>query len=144
MDENAENLQDSFPSKPLQKPNRKRTGKNGVSSWAPAVIWLSTVFFVGMVLGNLLWLMTADVLAFGREDRAVELTVADTDSLRDISEQLAREGLVSYPRLFRLYAKITGGAEKIRPGTYALSTRLDYPALMKALSSGTVRRDGPA
>lgn len=143
MDENAENQQESFPQEPqdIQEPKKKRTGRNGVSSLVPAIVWLTTIFFVGMVLGNLLWLLVADVLAFGRGDITVEVTISDSDDLKDISKTLAQRGLISYPGLFRLYAKFTGNAEKIRPGTYALSTRYDYHALVKALSSGTVRRD---
>lgn len=143
MDENAENQQESFPQEPqeIQEPKKKRTGQKGVSSLVPAIVWLTMVFFVGMVLGNMLWLFAADVLAFGREDLTVEITIADTDSLKDISKSLARNGLISFPGLFRLYAKFSGAADKIRPGTYELNTKYDYPALAKVLSSGTVRRD---
>ncbi len=146
MDENAPNQQEDSLSEPLpsKEPKRKKTGQNGVSALVPAIIWLTTIFFVGMVLGNFLWLLTADVLAFGREDKTVELTVADTDSLKEISKNLAQEGLVSYPGLFRLYAKLTDAGSRIRPGTYELSTRYDYHALIRALSSGTVRRDSEA
>ncbi len=146
MDENAENQQESFPQEPQEsnESKKKRTGKNGVSSLVPAIVWLTTIFFGGMVLGNLLWLLVADVLAFGRGDITVEVTISENDTLKDISKNLERQGLISYPGLFRLYAKFTGNAEKIRPGTYALSTRYDYHALVKALSAGTVQRIGQA
>ena len=140
MDENADNPQESFPQKPLET-KKKRTGASGVSPLIPAIVWLITIFFVGMVLGNLLWLLVADVLAFGREDITVQVSIAETDSLKDISKNLAREGLISYPGLFRLYAKFTGAADKFRPGAYELSTRYDYHALAKALSSGSVRKN---
>ena len=142
MDDHAENQQESFPQEPLtsEKPKKKRTGDSSVSSITPAIVWLTTIFFVGMVLGNLLWLLVADVLAFGREDVTVQVSITATDSLKDISKRLAQEGLVSYPGLFRLYAKVTGAADKFIPGTYELSTRFDYYALAKALSSGNVLR----
>jgi cell division protein YceG involved in septum cleavage len=143
MDENAEHQLDSFPQEPQEskEPQKKRTGEKSVSSLVPAIVWLSTIFVVGMVLGNVLWLFVADVLAFGRDDMAVEFTISDGDTLKDISKNLEQEGLISYPGLFRLYCKFTGKAQKIQPGIYSLNTRYDYPALMKALSSGTVRRD---
>ena len=144
MDENAEHQKEFLtPEAPQkgQEAEKKRTGKSGVSKYAPAIIWLTMVFFVGMVLGNMLWLLTADVLAFGREDRAVEVTIADGDTLKDISNTLARQGLVEFPGLFRLYAKLSGKAILFLPGTYSLNTKYDYPALAKVLSSGTVRRD---
>lgn len=143
MDENAENQQESFPQEQPaqeQEAKRKRTGKSGVSKYVPAIAWLTMVFFVGMVLGNLLWLVTADVLAFGREDRAVQITIEDTDTLKDISNKLAQERLVSFPGIFRLYARISGTAERFGPGTYRLNAKYDYPALAKVLANRTVQR----
>ena len=143
MDENAEHQQDSFPQEPQEsnKPKKKRTGERSVSSIVPAIVWLSTIFVVGMVLGNVLWLFVADVLAFGRGDVAVTFTVSDSDTLKDISKNLEQQGLISYPGLFRLYSKFTGKVQKIQPGVYLLNTRYDYPALMKVLSAGIVQRD---
>lgn len=141
MDENAEHQNKSFETQPTQEAKKKRTGKSDVSKYAPAIAWLTTVFFVGMVLGNMLWLFTADVLAFGREDRAVQITIEDSDSLKDISKSLAQQGLIEFPGLFRLYAKFSGKASAFLPGTYELNAKYDYPALAKVLSSGTVRRD---
>ena len=144
MDENAEHQRESFENPTnSQEAKKKRTGRSGVSKYAPAIVWLTTVFFVGMVLGNLLWLITADVLAFGREDRAVEITISENDSLKDISNALAQQGLVEFPGLFRLYAKISGKAEQFQPGTYTLNAKYDYPALAKVLSNRTVRRTAP-
>ena len=141
MDENAEHQNESFETQPTQEAKNKRTGRSGVSTSAPAIVWLTMVFFVGMVLGNMLWLFTADVLAFGREDRAVEITIEDSDTLKDISKTLAQQGLIEFPGLFRLYAKFSGKATSFLPGTYELNAKYDYPALAKVLSSGTVRRD---
>lgn len=126
MDENAD--QGSFQ----HTPERKRDGKRP-PFYIPAIVWLLLVFLIGMMLGNLLWLAVADVLAFGRESRIVELTIAPEDSLQDIANKLADNNLVSYPRLFRLYAKISHAAEKIKPGTYKLNAVWDYPALVHAL-----------
>ncbi len=142
MGENAENQQESFPQEqPItpNEPKKKRTGQSGVPKYVPAVVWLTTVFVIGLVLGNLLWLVTADVLAFGRENRAVEITISSNDTLKDISQELARQGLVDFPGLFRLYARFSGKAEQFLPGTYTLNAKYDYPALAKALSSHRVR-----
>jgi cell division protein YceG involved in septum cleavage len=145
MSENAEFPQDSFPQESQEniEPKKKRTGKNSVSALIPAIVWLSTIFFVGMVLGNLLWLIMADILAFDRGNMAVEFIVSENDTLKDVSIHLKQQGLISYPGLFRLYSKLTGKAQKIHPGTYALNTRYDYPALIKALSAGIVQRHIP-
>ena len=144
MDENAENQKESFQqTNEQQEAKKEKTGRTGVSKYVPAIVWLTTVFLTGMVLGNLLWHITADVLAFGREDRAVEITIESTDTLKDISAKLAQEGLVSYPGLFRLFARVSGTAERFGPGTYQLNTKYDYPALAKVLAKRTVRTAAP-
>ena len=142
MDENAEYQKESLPQEQISKPQeakKEKTGRSGVSKYVPAIVWLTTIFFVGMVLGNLLWLLTADVLAFGREDRMVEITIEAQDSLKDIAQKLAEENLVSYPGLFRLYARLSGSAAKFGPGTFRLNAKYDYPALAKILANGAVR-----
>lgn len=114
--------------------------KNGVSPLLPPFVWLAAIFIAGIVAGNVLWLLTADVLAFGREDAAVEFTLTEADSLKDLSKNLKRQGLISYPWLFRLYARVTNAPARLRPGTYTLNTRYDYHALVKALSARKVSR----
>ena len=146
MDENAEHQNQSLPQEQppeVQEAKKEKTGRTGVSKYVPAIVWLTTVFFVGMVIGNFLWLVTADVLAFGREDRAVEITIESTDTLKDISNKLAQDGLVSYPGLFRLFARVSGTAERFGPGTYKLNAKYDYPALAKVLAKRTVRTAAP-
>jgi UPF0755 protein len=145
MGENAENQQESFPQEMQQsnQPKKKKTGEKGVSKYIPALVWLLTIFFVGMVLGNLLWLVAADVLAFGRENRVVEITIEDTDTLKDISDKLAQEQLITYPWLFRQYARLSGMAARFRPGSYEVNAKYDYPALAKALASRKVQREMP-
>lgn len=140
MDENADHQQKFSPRDTLSADNRKRKGSSGVSPIIPPFVWLSLIFVTGLLLGNLLWSFTADVLAFNRGDEQVEVTISTSDSMRDISRILKQNGLVDHAWLFRLYARLTDAQSTVKPGTYTLSTRYDYHALVKALSAGTVQR----
>lgn len=133
MDEHAEQ-----PFRPASTPEERKI--SGVPRFFPPLICLTAIFLIGLILGNLLWLLTADVLAFGREDHLVEFTVSETDSLKEISLALKENALIDYPWLFRLYAKLTHAESNIRPGTYRLYGRYDYHALIRALSAGKVQR----
>lgn len=132
MDENAD--PDFYPPQPPE--DRK---KKGPPPLVTVTLFAVSVFFIGLVLGNILWLLTADVLAFGKEEQSICFTVSDTDSVKDISQNLHDQGLVRYPWLFRLYVKVTGKETALQPGTYTLSTHYDYHALVKVLSAGNVR-----
>lgn len=125
MDENAH--------RHFSTPNRERNGA-GAPPFLSAILWLTIVFLVGMILGNLLWLAVADIFAFGRENTFVEISIASADTLSDVAQTLKEHGLISYPRLFRLFARVTH-AENISPGSYTLNKRLDYPALLNALGA---------
>lgn len=131
MDENA--------NRSFEPPNDRNNV--GVPHFLPAFVWLIAIFLVGLLVGNLLWLFAADVLAFGREDQAVTFTVSPDASIRDIANGLKQQGLVNFAWLFRLYASLTDAQAKIKPGTYTLHARYDYHALVKALSAGKVSRN---
>ena len=49
--------------------------------YVPIVVWLTAVIFIGMVLGNLLWLCASDVLAFNRTDQTISFSVTEEDDL---------------------------------------------------------------
>lgn len=135
MDENTDEQQEFFVPQHTEK-----AGNRSVNALIPSLVRLMAIFLVGVIFGNVLWLLTADVLAFGREDQAVEISVSETDTIKDISKNLKQKGLINYAWLFRLYAKVTHAQAKIKPGTYTLQTRYDYHALVKALSAGKVQR----
>ena len=82
---------------------------------------------------------TAVLLAFGREDRPVTVTIYESDTMDDIIEKLYHNGLIRYRSLFKLYADISDAEEDIDPGIYDLNTRYDYHALVNMMSASSSR-----
>lgn len=66
----------------------------------------------------------------------VRVTIPPGASFRAATDSLHHAGLVSTPRLFRLYAQITRGDRDIQAGTYALQHGLDWSHLLEALREG--------
>ncbi len=122
-------------------PKKKNTyGLFGLPHLFATVIWLAIAVFIGATLGRTLWYCAADVLAFGREDKSVTLTITDQDDLDSITQKLHATGLVEYPDLFKLYAQLSNAMNKISSGTYKLNTLYDYHALVLMMSpSGSNR-----
>ena len=125
---------------------RKRRPKNkhsygflGIPHIIATLIWLVLVVAIGASLGRFVWVCAADVLAFGREDQAVYITITTDDTLDSVTEKLHAAGLVEYPGLFKLYGDLTDLIEEINPGTYLLNTTYDYHALSTAMSSTAQR-----
>ena len=119
---------------PVRKVRPKR--KTGYGLFAiphllSTAIWAAIAIFIGISFGRLLWVCAADVLAFGREDKTVTVTITASDNLESVAEKFHNAGLIKYKQLFMLYGQITNMEEdgEIVPGTYELNTLFDYHAL---------------
>jgi UPF0755 protein len=82
----------------------------------------------------------ADVLAFGRPDQTVYVTITKTDTLDTVAEKLHRAGLINYPGLFKLYGKLSNIMDDLSIGTYELNTLYDYHALSTSMSEKPAMR----
>ena len=127
------------------RPKRKKgEGLLGIPHILATVVWLTIILATGVTLGRMLWVCAAEVLAFGREDKVVTVTIYESDTIDDVTEKLHKAGLIRYPELFKLYASLAVDEGEIDPGIWDLNTRYDYHALvnfMNASSSRTVISD---
>ena len=130
------------PERPVRKgrPRRKKgEGLLGIPNILATVIWLAITVAIGVTLGRMLWVCAADVLAFGREDKSVTITIYETDTIDDIAAKLHKANLIRYPGLFKLYASLAVDEGEIRPGIWDLNTRYDYHALVNMMSASSSR-----
>ena len=129
--------EESKPRPPRKgRPKRKKGyGLLGIPHLIATVIWLAIIVSVGVSLGRMLWLCAADVLAFGRENKVVSVTIAADDTIDEIADTLHSAGLIRYPGLFRLYASIAVDDGEIATGTFTLNTMYDYHAIVNGMSA---------
>lgn len=122
------------------RPKRKKgEGLLGIPSILVTFVWLALIVVIGVTAGRMLWICAADVLAFGREDKVVTVTIYEADTMEDIIDKLHEGGLIRYKSLFNLYAGISDAEEDIKPGIYDLNTRYDYHALVNFMSPRSSR-----
>ena len=112
----------------------------GLPQIVVTIVWLALIVITGVTLGRMLWVSAADVLAFGREDRQVTVTIYEADTIDDIAEKLHTSGLIKYPGLFKLYASFAVDEGEIDPGIWDLNTRYDYHALVNMMSASSTRK----
>ena len=130
------------PEPTKRRPVRK--GKDnlfGLTHILATCIWLFVIIAIGVSLGNMVWLCASDVLAFGRDNREVSVTIEDSDTTADIADKLYTAGLVRYPNLFTMYARLSGAREEIGSGTFTLNTMYDYHALVNFMNAGSTQRE---
>lgn len=128
--------------RPVRKGRPKKTGGEGllgIPHILVTIVWLALIVVIGVTLGRMIWVCAADVLAFGRENKPVTITVYESDTMDDITDKLYNAGLVRYKSLFNFYADISHAEKKIDPGIYDLNTRYDYHALVNMMSASSTR-----
>ena len=87
------------------RPKRKGGyGLFGLPHLVSTAIWAGLILFIGISLGRVLWLCATDILAFGRQEKSVTITITETDDLNSITNKLHNAGLIKYPELFKMYA----------------------------------------
>lgn len=131
---------------PVPELPKKRRPKNpgtygffGIPHMLVTVIWLALILFIGAGIGTMIWEVAADMLAFGRPNQTVTITITANDDLDSIAQKLHDTGLIKYPGIFKFYGDLRNAEKKIKPGTYELNTIYDYMALVKNMA-GTADR----
>ena len=130
--------------KPARKgrPARKKGyGLLGIPHILATAVWLAIILWAGVSLGRILWVCATDVLAFGREESIVSVTVEETDTLDDIALKLKEAGLIRYPELFKAYGTLTDAREDISAGTFSLNSIYDYMALVNHMATHSSSRE---
>ena len=147
--EETEEVPPSKPEEPIQEtvPMRKKRPRNkhsygllSIPHIMTTLIWLVLVVAIGASMGRMLWQCAADVLAFGRPDQTVYVTITKNDTLDSVAEKLHRAGLINYPGLFKLYGKLSNIMDDLSIGTYELNTMYDYHALSTSMSEKPAMR----
>ena len=143
--------QKKTPPEKRRPKHKKGYGLFGIPHILATCIWIGLAVIIGTSLGNVLWLMASDVLAFNQVPQTVTITITDEDTLDTIAEQLHEKELIRYPWLFKLFAEFTGKAEDISPGSFTLNKPdedgethnivYDYNALLNSMRSYAAARE---
>ena len=114
----------------------KGDGMFGIPHLLSTIVWAVLIIAIGTALGRTMWLCASDVLALGKTGQEVTITVNIEDRLPDIADKLEEAGMIRYPGLFELFAKLTGKGNNILVGSITFSPEIiyDYNALINAMS----------
>lgn len=136
QEEQSESGEYPQTAEPPRKGRPKRQsgyGLLGIPHIISTAIWLILIVTIGVSLGRTLWVCCADLMAFGKDDRTVSITVTEDDNINSIAEKLGKADLVRYPNLFKFFAKVTHKDDNIGVGTFTLNSQLDYNAMINAM-----------
>ena len=128
------------PKKHTKLKDKKRKDPFGLPQLGATVVWLALILMIGLSIGRTLWAACTDVFAFGKEELSTTITITSEDDIDDVAKMLYDAKLIRYPKLFKLFAELTGKDERISTGTFDLNSQLDYNAMINAMSDNAAGR----
>ncbi len=120
--------------------DKKKKDPLGLPQLGATAIWLALILVIGLSIGRTLWAACTDVFAFGKEERSTTVIITGEDDIDDVAKMLYDAKLIRYPKLFKLFAELTGKDERISTGTFELNSQLDYNAMINAMSDNASGR----
>ena len=100
------------------------------------VIYITAVTVIGIALAIFFVIPVGnDIFAFVKEEEIIDITIPELATLNDVADILYDNGLISYPRIFKLYCNFTENENDpfygvYLAGDYSLSTTLNYSQLI--------------
>ena len=128
--ENEKEPDDFYEPRDFRKIRRNRHYRMGCMG---GFMYFLVVVCISVALASVGWLAANDVLSLNKELVSAEITVAEDFTIEEIAQQLEDKGIIEYSFLFKVFSKISTAEEKITPGTYTLSSHLDYRAIVTNL-----------
>jgi len=124
--------------KKVKKPSKKVPyGRNTVSGLIKALIYLALVVLVSIIAAVFTIAIVNDFLAFNQpeDSPSVIITITEDDDLVSISRMLQDEGIIRFPTVWRVFARIRmrDGEGNMRPfqmGDVTVSAAMNFNSLV--------------
>lgn len=122
---------------------KKGYGLLGIPHILATFIWIALIVAIGLTAGHTLWISITDLMAFGKPDQQITVTITEEDvrqiqdgNVDPLTQKLKDAGLIEYPTVFKLFStKLTDKAYGIEAGTYVLNSKYDYNAMINNMQS---------
>lgn len=123
-----------------RRPTRKRKRRSAGRTAALVLLYVASVIGISIALACVGWTAAGDVLALNKADKTITFTVTEDEDFDAITDRLKEEGMIEYPALFKLFARVTHKQDSVIPGSYTLNTDMDYRALLAGMSANSANR----
>lgn len=119
-----------------------RTGNTAVASLLKAVIYIMSILVISGFLSYFAISAGNDIFAFVKDDIEVAVSIGEDTDIKTLGELLADEGIIKYPKVFNLYAKLRKkDSVTLQAGEYTVSPMMNYDSLIATFAkSNAVER----
>ena len=109
----------------------KYKSHSAIYSITIAVIYITLILLVSFIASFFILSVGNDVFALQKKERSAEIDLGMYPTILDVSNELADKGIIRYPAIFRLYARLKlDDGENFIPGTYTASSTQNYDSLI--------------
>ncbi len=112
---------------------------SAVMSLVKAVIYIAVIIVVSVGLSVFVVNTANDVFKFVVDDKMVTVNIPEYASIEDVSEALYDAGAIKHRWAFNLWSGLKDSGAEFIPGTYEVSTTLNYDYLRAAFKKSTKR-----
>ncbi len=138
--ERTERRSGSRSSRPPARRHRTPMRKKRRSAFSQSMTYILAVCGVSILLALVGWAVMGDVLALNKDELSATITVDNDRDFDNVVKQLKDTGVIRFKGVFRLFSAMAHGEDKIRPGTYTLTSDMDYRAILNNLGSRSTSR----
>ena len=118
-------------------------GGNTVISVIKAIVYIIFVLVSAVALAVFGISVANDMFAFVKPEEAVQVTIPPNTTLDELSKILSEDGVIRYPRIFKLYALYKHDDMDYIAGDYTISPMMNYSQILSEFKekevTGTVR-----
>ncbi len=123
--------------RPQPEGKRRRRRSNGMALLISVLLVLGSAGFLAFFAIT----SATDLLAFGKADRQIEVTIESGMSVNDIAQILGETGVIEQPLTFRLYAALRNKDRDFQAGSYVFNSNMSYDRIITALRSGDIIKE---
>ncbi len=107
-----------------------------------ASVYIVLVIIASVIAAFFVISIGNDVFALSKDERTATVDLGMYPTILDVSDALAENGIIRYPSIFKLYArlKFKDGDAAFIPGTYTVSSKQNYNSLINTFLEQTGER----
>ena len=116
--------------KPKKEKKESSEATNTVMSAVKAIVYIVFVLVISVFLAVEVIKIGNDVFAFVKSDEIIEVTIPENATTADVAKILEENNVISYPKIFSMYAKLRGDNGQYLAGTYSVNPMMNYDYLI--------------
>jgi len=121
---------------PIKEQTEEEKPKKKLKRWQKVIIYLTSVMLASVMISLIIISFANDVFAFVKEDYEVQIELTENMSLKAVSKELYKAGVINHPFVFRRYAALRNKDDvKIKGGLYTFSPTYNYDKILYILKT---------